>query len=1804
LEFAASIPLALPFRLMESTTPSYGFEGWSTFQQKVENAVQSGECRAGSVIVVDPALQAADLFFVGRFLSLESMLRRSQVKLRLAAESPAAQRFDALHLGAFCAPRADATDGGAPSAPGVNGGAEREPAPDRTWTCILPVPPIDPHALGEGDCAVRTSRVLENVSDQMVSRLRELGVNVDAAGIELTQALSGIVREFVCNAIQHSGSSELVLAAALQEPQGAGTRDRRGSREYESRQRRMEFLVADFGQGLLRTVPEVREAVPGEVLEAYCSPGPWNVAWDALKHQEGHILSNLFLGSSLLRRGRAGEGFFEAGRRLAWFGGRLQLVTGRSEVRVLGEGGSSVVVRQRRNMRRYLPGLCVNVSLPLRLPSAPRRSAHRPVAAAAAPQAIPAPPPQPGSPENGGEPAAPACRVQPFGFLPPFIFTPLSDSESRRHSEYGAHWLLQELRRAHAGDAGHTFHYLDLKFSSTLNVPFLDHLIQELARLSIDPRAERPRVFERIFFVNVPRDVIHGLRSRSCAGTLMLHGQYCLLLDEASEPHLIGVQRIHQGLSGPEECLEHLYREGSASRAELRAVLRAHPRALTVLDDLLGEETSGMFYRSGSGTAARYAAWPVRGALEAARARHLKHLPGFRVAPGAGIKSPSADDGAEGRLARVAIKLRNGACVDSIVDFCLVWSQDDVLLDCAMLFLSRRGIPVAGTLIAFMNNGDRLAAAIQRVTRVPRLLVQAPGFAAGAVPSDVHGDLVVVVDALYPGDEERGYVHDFVDRIGKGRQARVAAVYAFQDYRDPPPSEGEESAPAERPFLGVPVRSVPAASFPDHPRRVRPDSRWRVVENHEFYLLSKPRPHLDEGERPPAVEQYSEHDRVWQSYQPNEYSLGFWRDVAQTRLLSLQPNDKRHLTFYQSTPRLMQDERLRRVAMEYVAGVVREHLHGPVDIILHPSHPVASFVAQMVAMHLDRVPLTLPLARGPTGEQVVLTPPDYDYYRSRITERRRWMRRDRLHCLVVDDSAVSGASLLTMLGIAANLDVTTRDVLVLVNRLPAEFTAAIDGAGIQVHALYRLHMPLGSWEAAPSRLLEELEAGVRREAVSSFALRRSEQPFATGWELARFCRGDPEARGLALAQGGRGAPNPHAERVLRELVLRPGAQLDLETRIAVLYNFLQPLVLADYFWACMDALLDRALDEPGDTHGVRLLRTSLFLVTHSRYVEVFRTYQRLERLCTRVVSLAVARGAWAPLAELVSEALLHLSVIGSARLLEVGRGVLTELAPRMLEDRGEAPPGHGAVRTLLGAFAWGINRLFAAKGDVLTDHDPYTETIRDLVGARPPEERAELCILLLDLLEPMVRPGTALAQVLCARRWDDQDAFLRDLAADGGNALMKYLREAPGYTCTLSTLLALCRADTVLLFARSGDDDDYVLRMFYTRRNHRGENTLTAEHLRMDGLPPRLVSRMRNSLFYHADGEREAGFLNRYRLHSRHGWALGGPVAPATHRPPAADGPAPERRWAGVGYYVVVGCCEPRDRETQCTAYTYWLRAERLLRDVLPAIHARYVESGTAWSVALQSLSPLHNIRTDVSASPELNWRRYLLKLALHRRDTGEMLRRAVRMSAEPLFMTDKLADLVTALCVEMRTGVEDVLRGPYPPRVVPPDAFTGSWPLTDTSAERLAAGPPGCRWVGGLDGDGPTYCSLHVAVLEFIALESLINAFTYCNKEVHITLGVEPAPERTANGELARAGGRATVVLTLRNDAHHEAPPPPQAATGRSACDTAASAVGGEFRSAPDPEKHGWWKTEARIPAYLVPPELRNPLHDILPYS
>jgi hypothetical protein len=124
------------------------------------------------------------------------------------------------------------------------------------------------------------------------------------------------------------------------------------------------------------------------------------------------------------------------------------------------------------------------------------------------------------------------------------------------------------------------------------------------------------------------------------------------------------------------------------------------------------------------------------------------------------------------------------------------------------------------------------------------------------------------------------------------------------------------------------------------------------------------------------------------------------------------------------------------------------------------------------------------------------------------------------------------------------------------------------------------------------------------------------------------------------------------------------------------------------------------------------------------------------------------------------------------------------------------------------------------------------------------------------------------------------------------------------------------------------------------------------------------------------------------------------------------------------------------------------------------------------------------------------------------------------------------------------------------------------------------------------------------VAVLEFIALESLINAFTYCQKQVHITLGVERALERTPHGEIAPVEGRATVVLTICNDAHHEAPPPPPAATGRSACDTAASAVNGEFRSAPDPERDGWWKTEARIPAYLVPPDLRNPLHDILPYS
>jgi len=292
-----------------------------------------------------------------------------------------------------------------------------------------------------------------------------------------------------------------------------------------------------------------------------------------------------------------------------------------------------------------------------------------------------------------------------------------------------------------------------------------------------------------------------------------------------------------------------------------------------------------------------------------------------------------------------------------------------------------------------------------------------------------------------------------------------------------------------------------------------------------------------------------------------------------------------------------------------------------------------------------------------------------------------------------------------------------------------------------------------------------------------------------------------------------------------------------------------------------------------------------------------------------------------------------------------------------------------------------------------------------------------------------------------------------------------------------------------------------------------------------------------------------------------------------------------------VSYYVVLGFSQRAPTPTlQNTSYYYWLKCESLLRRVLPQIHSKYVESATAWNAHIQSIRPFHPIRAGVQGRSEIvNIRREILGLAMIKIDIGDLLRRAVRMSSEPVFRLEAIRDQIVKVCKDLRLHTKSVLDDKRNDDLLTRSLLGGSdIPILGPFMDALTPQ------------EKSMVCSLPIAVLEFIAYESLFNAIAYHQKEINVRIEFKVGRERFPN--LTTDVDVIGVRLIISNDVNPTAisdgkPPKP---VGLAACETAASAVNGTFRSSYD-EKKARWVAMVDLPGYCVPDLLRRRLNELL---
>jgi hypothetical protein len=273
-----------------------------------------------------------------------------------------------------------------------------------------------------------------------------------------------------------------------------------------------------------------------------------------------------------------------------------------------------------------------------------------------------------------------------------------------------------------------------------------------------------------------------------------------------------------------------------------------------------------------------------------------------------------------------------------------------------------------------------------------------------------------------------------------------------------------------------------------------------------------------------------------------------------------------------------------------------------VDVIIHPNHAVGSYLAQLTTTQLATTPLILALPQRQYGGRIEVSLGHYLIYDNALQERRRLLGRDTLRALIIDDSVLSGSSLFTMAGAVRRLNVELRGFFVLVNRLPTEVSLAVKRLGFPFAYLYRVHMPIGISNDSPDHVAAVIRAtndGTRSGLAAWF-----------GQEIGRLVS---TVKDGVLAAGSDTFALPPVDDlfagyssdvidrdVLHHIIINllfhhDLRVIDLETRVAIAYNFIEVLAREGIFWDIFDRLFVADDSSPGQPIRTALLERLIVL---------------------------------------------------------------------------------------------------------------------------------------------------------------------------------------------------------------------------------------------------------------------------------------------------------------------------------------------------------------------------------------------------------------------------------------------------------------------------------------------------------------------------------------------------------------------------------------------------------------------------------
>jgi hypothetical protein len=630
------------------------------------------------------------------------------------------------------------------------------------------------------------------------------------------------------------------------------------------------------------------------------------------------------------------------------------------------------------------------------------------------------------------------------------------------------------------------------------------------------------------------------------------------------------------------------------------------------------------------------------------------------------------------------------------------------------------------------------------------------------------------------------------------------------------------------------------------------------------------------------------------------------------------------------------------------------------------------------------------------------------------------------------------------------------------------------------------------------------------------------------------------------------------------------------------------LVLEPDFWEMLKALY--APPPIADDHDLSLLflQKCIFLLAFTPQVQVDPIHTSYEELCVSVLATAIASDTWLQSSELLAECIMSLGIIGSDHLVRASAPLLRRILPDVLAYRRDlsiqeqsananyfiSSYKQDVARNLVGAFAWSCAHLVERLGPKVLHADNVnllTEAAAAMQGS------VEGHLLLVDIFDPMLKCSSELRAILSIAGRREENEYLSALEQQQ-SPIVRYMREAPGYTCTLNTVLRICKAETILLYTKSVSEGEFKVLVSETKHNIRTSPALRAEHLGEFQLPIEVKQRMAAGLFICSNDPKHTVILDRFATGKQHQWCLGAPVHVTESE---------------LEYYVLLGYSDPPTMPFQATSYYYWLRCGDFLTKTLRDIHRRHIVSAAARNAVILSLTPLHSPHVNDSLPPAIAERRQILRLAIGNIEVGDLLRRAVSMSIESVYTFSQIFERISDVSSQLHRLVNTTISLLPEVKKNVFGNMQSHWPVkikTQCLSQK----------------EQEAICAVHMAVLEFVLYECLCNALSYCSESIQLESGLRQITpisgklhDQILRVEVLNDMGREAKEWRNRKTNNNPLALSEQP-TGLSACAAALHAIDGTFETRCD-DISGLFKASIGVPLFLVPIELQKHLGDYL---